>query len=773
MNIYAGSYPQEKLYVQFDKNVYTPGETIWFKAYLFTGTDPSTISKNFYAELLDPQGNILQRKAAPIQEASAAGFFDIPQAAKAAHLHFRAYTTWMLNFDTAFIYEKDIRLIGQGADSSSGSAAPQRHFQFFPEGGDVIGGLENTVAFKATDQYGLPVNVSGVLRDASGHDILEFRSVHDGMGKFLITPDKNDSLYAVWKDDKGAEQRADFPPIRKSGVVLRVLSGNKKVYFSIARSSDEDLSRLTIIGHMNQELVYRATVNLSDNFMSGGNIPVDKLPSGILQLTVFNSRNQPMAERVVFINNHEYSFPASISVTSKSMAKKGKNVIDIEVPDTLRSNLSVAVTDLVADGKKDFDDNIVSRLLLTGEIRGFVNNPYYYFSDASDSAQQHLDLVMLTHGWRRFRWDQLAAGKLPVIKYPLQDFLSLKAEVLGIDPTKIAKDESIYAFLQKKDSSTQMLTIPRLTGGKFGLTGLLFYDTAKVFYQFSKDRKLSNEAAIVFSSGLYPGNRRIKPVAPPFAAWSANDSAMLKRNRYVLQESNNSFAQSQKVKTLEAVTVKGRQKTAAQKLDELYSSGLFSSGDAQLFDLVDDPIAQGYMDIFNYLQGKVAGLQIVSNGANTSLQWRGSTPSLYLNEMQVDVSQLKNTSVSDIAMVKVFRPGSGVALGGGAGGTIAVYTRKGAENNRADPSIKGLDRAMLPGYSPVRQFYVPDYGKPELAEVEDVRTTLYWNPWVLTDKYSQHVTIQFYNNDVARKLRVILEGINAEGKLVTIEKIIQ
>src|SRR5882724_13417047 len=99
-------------------------------------------------------------------------------------------------------------------------------------------------------------------------------------------------------------------------------------------------------------------------------------------------------------------------------------------------------------------------------------------------------------------------------------------------------------------------------------------------------------------------------------------------------------------------------------------------------------------DIFSYLQGKVPGLQITTGngpGGTPSLQWRGSTPSLYLNEMQVDASQLQSTPVSDIAMVKVFRPGSGVGFGGGGGGTIAIYTKKGEK--RIDPTIKGLDQA--------------------------------------------------------------------------------
>src|SRR5579864_3015042 len=90
MNVYANNYPQEKIYVQFDKNLYHAGETIWFKGYVFTGADPSLVSKNFYAELSDPSGNILQRKVYPISESSTAGDFDLPAKLTAKHLHFRA-----------------------------------------------------------------------------------------------------------------------------------------------------------------------------------------------------------------------------------------------------------------------------------------------------------------------------------------------------------------------------------------------------------------------------------------------------------------------------------------------------------------------------------------------------------------------------------------------------------------------------------------------------------------------------------------------------------
>ncbi len=779
MNIYADNFPQEKVYVHFDKNVYNPGETIWYKAYVFTGADPSLAGKNFYIELSDGNGTIVQRKTAPIAESSASGSFDIPLSIKSSHLHFRAYTTWMMNFDTAFMFEKEIVVLNTPKDSPVVVTKPatERFIQFFPESGDMVEGLESNVAFKATDNFGLPINVKGELKDASGKTILEFKSEHDGLGKFLVTPDKGDVLTAVWKDDLGAEHKTDLPLIKPSGTVLKLISASKKVFFSVARSSADSTSfnHLTIIAHMHQHLVYKAKINLSESFMSGGTIPVGQLPSGVLEVTVFNNNDLPVAERVVFVNNHDYEFSPELRVTSKSIVRRGRNEIEIAVPDTLKSNFSISITDADADGNKFNDDNIISRLLLTGDIKGYVHNPYYYFSDSSDSVAQHLDLVMLTHGWRRFKWDQLEKGKLPVIKYPEQYYLSANVEVLGVDPTRVAKGESMNLIIKKKDSTTQMIQVPHLSALKFGATGLIFYDTAQGYYQFNVNRKLSSEAAIVFTNGLYNGYKRIKPTSLPYINWTAADSALLKKNRMITAEMKRVQPLfDQKVKTLETVVVKGKEKTAAQKLSEKYSSGLFSGGDAHLFDLVNDKFVNAYPDIFTYLQGKVAGLQINTNGQNTTMTWRGSTPTVYLNEMQTDISQIKNTPVSDIALVKVFPPGSGVGFGGGGGGTIVVYTKKGGDEQRDDASFKGLDRTRMIGYSSIKEFYSPNYAQLNSEnEAIDLRTTLYWNPLVITDKFNKRVTIQFYNNDITKKVRIVLEGINENGKLARIEKSLQ
>jgi hypothetical protein len=177
----------------------------------------------------------------------------------------------------------------------------------------------------------------------------------------------------------------------------------------------------------------------------------------------------------------------------------------------------------------------------------------------------------------------------------------------------------------------------------------------------------------------------------------------------------------------------------------------------------------GHLNVLQYLQSRVAGLQI-SLSTPTTITWRGQRTALFLNEIQQESADvLESTPMSDIAMVKIFNPPFFGAFGGGGGGAIAVYLKKGVE---AYSTAKGLDYSKIQGYSPVKEFYSPDYSKNELS-ITDYRATLYWNPFVLTDKDHRRIFLSFYNNDITKKIRVVIEGVNEEGKLTSSEKVFQ
>jgi hypothetical protein len=129
-------------------------------------------------------------------------------------------------------------------------------------------------------------------------------------------------------------------------------------------------------------------------------------------------------------------------------------------------------------------------------------------------------------------------------------------------------------------------------------------------------------------------------------------------------------------------------------------------------------------------------------------------------------------NVNDIAMVKIFSPGSGTVMSGGSGGVIAVYTKKG-QSRTPDPSIKGLEMAKIAGYTPLREFYSPDYLINPEPETDDIRTTLYWNPVLQGNKRQRKFSIPFYNSDITHHIRIILEGFNENGKLIRLEKMVE
>ncbi|WP_276485190.1 hypothetical protein [Paraflavitalea pollutisoli] len=775
INVYGERFPQEKVHIHLDKALYNPGETIWYKAYLFSGLLPSVISHNFYTELIDPAtGKVLQRKVTPIFEGTTAGNFDLPLNLTNNSLTFRAYTTWMLNFDTTFLFSKNIRIVSKSTPADKKPAENKSSLKFFPEGGDMVQELSNPVAFKAVDSYGFPVGVKGAVKNSKGAVVVNFNSLHDGMGRFDLEPQPNTTYYAEWTDDKGKSYKTDLPVARPSGAQLQMMSSDKLLSFIIKRSNNAtaENQRFYLVGNMYQQVVYKATINLANNFMTSGTIPIAELPTGILEMTLFNANWQPLAERIVFINKEDYLFDASINVATKNTAKRGKNVVTVEVPDTLRSNLSISITDAVMADKGE--DNIISHLLLTGDLKGYVNEPSYYFNVVDDSTRYYLDLVMMTNGWRRFKWNDLAQGKVPELKYPRDNYLSLKGEVLGMQSSQIPAGATINAFMESKDSSRQFFSMPLDSRGQFKEEGLIFFDTVKIYYQFNKDKRLTDRAVVNFSNGTYRG----LPVLALDSAWRVPvplDTSALNRSKFIAAEADRIRPElAKQVKTLEAVTVKARQKSAKEQMDEKYARGLFSGGDATTFDMVNDPFAQSATNIFQYLQGRVAGLQINMNGANgPSISWRQSATSLFLDEMPVDANMIQNIPVSDIAYVKAFRPPFFGASGGGSGGAIAIYTRKGndAKSNSAIPG--GMEKNLIPGYATMKEFYAPDHSKEAaLYDVPDVRTTLYWSPYLLMDKGNRRVTITFYNNDVSKRIKVVMEGMNEEGRLTRIEKMI-
>ena len=215
VSVYSDQFQQEKIHIHFDKNAYNKGETIWFKAYLMAGLEPSELSKNFYADWYDANGRLIAHHVFPVFEASAKGQFDIPDNYTFSSLHLHAFTKWMLNFDSSFLFDKDI-IISQPALQKNSTVTPITNLQFFPEGGDLVDGLNARIAFIATNQSGKPVNIKGAIKNSKNELIDSIASEHDGMGSFMIDDINADEIYSVfWTDEYGQSNVMGLPSIKK------------------------------------------------------------------------------------------------------------------------------------------------------------------------------------------------------------------------------------------------------------------------------------------------------------------------------------------------------------------------------------------------------------------------------------------------------------------------------------------------------------------------------------------------------------------------------
>ena len=798
LNIYADSLRQEKVHLHFDRSTYNKDETIYYKAYLLEDHDLYALSKNLYIDWYDPSGKILKQTVSPVFLSSAKGSFVIPANYTAKTISVTAYTKWMLNFDTAFIYNR-ILTIHQPADNKkqqdeSNLTLPySTHVKIYPEGGFAVAALTNKFAFKATNQFGNPVFIKGIIKNNKGEQIDSLTAAHDGMGVFSLPLQQRERYFFNWIDDRGKTGVTEITAQKEGGALIHVSPTNEKARFTVERSANagKAFDTMHLLVHRNQNLRYKIDFNLSEKKNISSEVSTDDLPTGIVQFTLFNANWVPVAERIIFVNNQNHSFHPELKITKKDLAKKGNNQIEIYVPDTLLANMSVSVADASAVDLNE--PTIYSDFLLSDEIRGKVYNPaYYFFTEGTGNNDRikdsvlsaHLDLVMLTNGYRRFDWEKIAKGKLMDIRYPAEtDYLQIKGKITANKVLKSKEQLSLNVMLLTKDSSKSMYAIPIQKDGTFKQENTFYYDTAKLFYSINGKKILNNVESVKFENSLLNVDAKKAFFAgQQMGNNSASDPLVIDKTDGVnktisIFNEQDQLRRSIASATLKEVVVTARVKTKKQILDDFYTRGVFGGEGNNYTVDVEGDISAKSQNIWNYLQSKIPGLTVVNSGSG--IIWFRITPddntppALFLDEVPIELSALGAVDVGNIAYVKAFRPPFVGAFMNGAHGAIALYSKKGYSPVYKNEFGAGLESSLLSGYTKFKEFSQPNFDGKNDYPKPDYRATLYFNPFVLTDKNNQRVTIDFYNNDVTKKLYVVLEGIDAEGKMARVVKMVE
>ncbi|MEN9701869.1 MAG: hypothetical protein RIR55_1206, partial [Bacteroidota bacterium] len=574
-----------------------------------------------------------------------------------------------------------------------------------------------------------------------------------------------------WTDNTGQKGSTPIMSAKTSGVVMNVSMDNEKAYVIVERSFDvpDNYRKMRLLVHQNQHLIYKVDFKGEDRIAQKASLPIDELPTGIVQVSLFTYDWLPIAERIILVNNRLHEYNAQVSVQIGNVNKRGKNVLELLVKDTTAANMSMAITD--ASAVIPEQQTIYSDFLLSNEIKGRVYNPAYYFSSDADSVAAHLDLVMLTNGWRKFDWDKIKNAVLPKQIYPVEtDLMKITGKVYGNNSKTLNENLLLNLIVRAKDSSKKMLFLQVQKDGSFEDKSAFFYDTSKIYYSLNGKSNIS-APVIHFDNGLL--NQSFKKISldtDRFSSTWSDSLTRVKLNAILLEQERQ--RKMQESLTLSQVVVKAKVKSAVQLLDEKYAKGLFAGNDGMSFDLTSDANMVASIDILTYLQAKVPGLTITTNGT-PSASWRGSNTDFFLNEINTTIDQVQSLNISDIAYIKALRPPFFGSVGGGSGGAIAIYTKQGGYNKGRPDNSKGMEYAVLGGYSVFKEFYNPSYDKPAENFEVDNRATIYWNPYLLTNKKSSRVRIEFYNNDVTKRMQIVLEGINANGRLARVVKYIE
>ncbi len=617
---YNQKSPQEKIHFHFDKEMYVAGESIWFKVYLLSNLIPSNISSSLFVELIDATGRVIGKRTLPVFEGTAAGNLELSDSLSRGYYSIRAYTTWMLNFDKDFIFRKKIYVFNNNSIAALSTVSNDAYtINFFPEGGNLVSGVVNTVAFKATDANGYPVAAKGIVKDSQGNTVTAIKTIHDGMGKFGLFPFSGQEYFAELNFNNGKVATIKLPAPTADGIALYVddKGGQKRIVLSRLADAKEKIS-LLLIGQMENDVVFKKEIVIQgqSNII---NIPVNALPSGILQITVFDIKDKPLMERIVFINNDEYKLKHTLTTDSFNIGKRAKNAFVFSIADTIDGNYSIAITNEANTAVPDDRDNIISRFLLSSDIKGYVHNPSFYFNNNDKFTKEALDLVMMTNGWRRFKWEQILTTQLPEIKFTPLPYISIRGKVYAANGKDLLRDGDLNFFVkQKADSTSAFFMVPVDTQGNFKIDSLIYTDTARLYFNYNAKKRSKQDVRIKLDqTTIWPTGNDGKILQIFSVGMPIKDSLQTKllKNREQITYYKDYI---KKVVQLKEIKITAKKKSPEQQVNERYTSSIFSSSYGRTIDLINNPVP-GASALAFYLQSRIPKINIIGTPGNQQI----------------------------------------------------------------------------------------------------------------------------------------------------------
>ncbi len=750
----------EKIYLHTDKPYYAIGDTIWLSAFVVTGVTHRVdgSSRVAYAQLLDSYGDPVAQRVLRLTAGRGQADMALPDSLPEGDYQLVAFTNWMRNAPDDFFFHQNIHLWRTRPAAKLKPVPPlPLDLQFFPEGGQLVAGLPCRMAFKVLNSRGQSLAIQGTITDTDGQTVsIPFRTTHNGMGLFFLTPQAGKHYTATLSDGS----TYPLPAVQSRGVGFWVdNTPSQRVVRATVYKPANATGDSKLIAHLRGQVCFEALVPNATKITAL--IPYDKIPAdGLLTLTLFDEHQQPLCERLVLINQHR-QLNISTTFDKTQYGPHDPVTMQIAVTDSagrpVPADLSLAVTDatrVVLTTPQA--DNLLSNLLLTSDLSGYVEQPAYYFDPTEPNAARDADLLLMTQGWRRFTWQQ----PNPTPAFHREDGLTLTGRVLRLNKTPLPTGQAIMILSSGIDS--RFATVGVDSAGRFAIT----------------DVDLPGDITVV-AKGLTQNSRQARscvldPLLLARAGYQvppAHDSLLVPA--LFLRAEQERFQMAAQYRFTSGRTLSEVQVKAQRKEPYWTDSRRVKLGEPDAVSKQGNTPANTYLDILRQSQaGNRAYNKLVTNSAPVYVFVDGvsvaenqgynytADPMLLGALLPDQIAQID--IISNPAKIAVLGgTGVGQAFGNNMPMVINILTKRGDYTG----SPTGLSVRQVAGYARVREFYVPKYGPDTSIDPKqpDSRTTLFWTARLQTDNTGK-ATITFPNNDHATRLRATVNGLSPDGR---------
>lgn len=645
------------------------------------------------------------------------------------------------------------------------AASSNTDVQFFPEGGNLVNGNNTKIAFKATGADGIGTDIRGVVMDDQGNKITTFSSSHLGMGVFEMNPENARTYKARITYADGSESVSDLPTATNGGYSLNIDNTAPDVIHikilpgSVISASSDAGEVMCLVAQSGGQVYYAGKSKPGSKFFTA-DIPKSKFPSGIVQFTLFSSTGEPMNERLIFIQHHDqlkleantrqqvYSPREKVKISLNAKDKDGQPVIGA---------FSAAVID---ESKVPFDadseNSIISNLLLTSDIKGYVEKPGYYFNNENDKTAANLDILMLTQGYRRFDWKQVLTDTYPPDIYQPEKTLTISGHLKNLLGKPVVNGKVIL-FTSK--GGLFMIDTVSDSKGNFSFKNLLFRDSVRFIIQARTARNGKNIQVDI--DDVQPAAAAGNKNWPDFSVNFDNGLSSFLQNSKTQYDNEIKYGIIDHSIRLKEVVIKDKREEPLKN-----SSNLNGPGNADQVIKASDNVFSGCGDITDCLRSAIHGV-IFKNDTPYLASSQARPMQIVLDGSYVDASVLSDINPDNVQSVEVLRNIEYTGIYGGRGnyGILVITSKSGGQDATYQRYAPGVINYMPRGYTKVREFYSPQYDNPKTnAQIPDLRSTIYWKPNLVTGKDGK-ASIEFFNADGKGTYRVVIEGMDSEGHL--------